>query len=201
MSNPFIKFQIRYLKSYLKHMAFIGRENKTIFNVKSRLCREWNAIYASTVHAAPFNKEQRDKALLMMSCIETQINSLYKPFDLDGRFVWKGSLYEKFPHYVHYVKDGNPRTKHFSNDEMITAAHILYNKLRGKKHHLKDGEKEHEYIHTLTYWTERLAFLYEEECARQLIPRDFLATGNCSGESGDGEVRSDAHCEGAGSHG
>lgn len=194
MSNPFIKFQIRYFKSYLKHISCVGKENKTIFNVKSRLYREFNALYEST-KAAVINKEQRDKALLMMNCIETQLQTLYKPFDLDSRFVWKGSLYEKFPHYVHYVKDGVPRTKHFSEDEMVTSAHILYNKIRGKKHHLKDGEKENEYIHTLTYWTDRLAFLYEEECAHQIIPRESIV--EISGGNGCGDSAQTGECGGS----
>ncbi len=199
--KSFIKFQIRYLKSYLKYVAFVGKENKTIFNIKSRLIRQYNKTYED-VKKLPANDIRRVQASVMMSAVETELQSLYKSFDMDSRFVWKGSLYEKFPLYVRYKNNrGEGRIHHMTEDEQVTAAHILYNRLRNKKSHLKDEGKEHEYTHPLAYWTERLAFLFEEECSRNISPRDFLTTGNRGGEIGDGEVRSDAHCEWAGSHG
>lgn len=169
--KSFIKFQIRYLKSFLKHTSFVSRENKTVRNIQARLSTEWWAVMRN----AQSCRGDRDVASRKLYEIEVEMKSLYKPFDIDTRFdTRKSSLYEKFPHYVRYEKDGKPRVHCFTGREMVTAAHILYNKLRHKKHHLKDGNEEHEYIHTLTYWTERLAYLYEEECARNLSPRESI---------------------------
>ncbi len=177
--KSFIKFQIRYLKSYLKHVAFVGRENKIIFNVQSRLNREYNALYKSVDMKTA--KEERERVSKLMSAIEREIQSLQKGFDIDYRFQWRASLYEKFPLYIRYKNHkGEDRIHHMTEDEQVTAAHILYNRLRHKKSHLKDEGKEHEYIHPLTYWTERLAFLYEEECSRCLSPRESVI------EAGDG---------------
>lgn len=194
--KSFIKFQIRYLKSFLKHTAFVARENKTVRNIQARLSTEWWAVMRNMQAC----RGDRDVASRKLNQIEAEMKALYKPFDIDSRFEWKGSHYEKFPHYVRYEKDGKPRVHHFNRKEMVTAAHILYNKLRHKKTHLKDGDKEHEYTHTLTYWTERLAFVHQEECARCLRPRDFISPRDGVGECGVGIVGTDTHSEGAGSH-
>lgn len=183
MSKSFIKFQIRYFKAFLKHTSFVARENKTIRNVQTRLSTEWNKVYKDT----KFCQGDREVALRRLNNIDIEMKDLYKPFDIDCRFEWKGSLYEKFPHYVRFNnKDGNLRVHHFTGDEMVTAAHILYNKLRHNKTHLKNGDKEHEYIHSLAYWTERLAFLYEERCASQINPKESIIEGrNEAGSSGE----------------
>jgi len=197
--KSFIKFQIRYLKSYLKHVAFVGRENKIIFNVQSRLNREYNALYKSVDMKTA--KEERERVSKLMSAIEREIQSLQKGFDIDYRFQWRASLYEKFPLYIRYKNHrGEDRIHHMTKDEQVTAAHILYNRLRNKKSHLKDEGKEHEYTHSLTYWTERLAYLFQEECARRLSPRDFISPRNGDGECGDGIAGSDSHREGERSH-
>jgi len=201
------KFQIRYLKSYLKHMAYVARENKIIFNVTTRLTTEYNSIYRLTKNlpllkdSSEAEKAERVNALKMMQAIDTQIKSLYKPFDIDERFCWRGKLFKTFGMHVYYEVDGKKRVHTISEDSKITGAHILYNRLRGRPSHLKDDKKENEYIHELTYWTQRLAFLYEEECARNLIPKDFIRKRDAVGECGDGVVRTNAHREGAESHG
>jgi hypothetical protein len=172
--KSFIKFQIRYLKSYLKYVSTVGKENKIIFNVKSRLIRQHNVLYKDVKNIPP-NDIHRNNALVMMSAIETQLRTLYKSFDIDSRFVRKGSLYDKFPLYIRYKNNkGESRIHIMTENEQVTAAHILYNKLRNNKNHLKYGRKENEYIHQLNYWTDRLAFLFEEECARQIGKREFL---------------------------
>jgi hypothetical protein len=186
MSNPFIKFQIRYLKAYLKYVSFVGRENKTIFNIKSRLIREYNRLYED-VKKLPSTDAQRVRAFVMMSAVEAELHSLYKSFDIDSRFVRKGSLYDKFPLWVRYKNArGDERIHHMTETEQVTAAHIVYNRLRNKKSHLKDEGKEHEYTHSLTYWTERLAYLFQEECARRLSPRESVI------EAGNGTGRGDS---------
>jgi hypothetical protein len=185
-----IKFQIRYLKSYLKHVAFVGRENKTIFNIKSRLIRQYNKTYED-VKKLPANDIRRVQASVMMSAVETELQSLYKSFDMDSRFERKGSLYDKFPLWVRYKNNrGDDRIHHMTEDEQVTAAHILYNRLRNKKSHLKDEGKEHEYTHSLTYWTERLAYLVQEECARRLSPREsVIEAGDGTGGGDSAEAR------------
>lgn len=195
MSNPFIKFQIHYLKAYLKHTAFVGRENKIIFNAKSRLNREYNKIYNSLDMKS--SKEERLRASNLMTMVEKEIQSLYKSLDIDSRFEWRNSLYEKFPHFIRYKKDGVEKIFQMTSDMQVTAAHILYNRLREKKPHLKDKEKENEYIHPLTYWTERLAFLYEEECSRQVRRKVTI----CEVEGGNGGSSAEAGERGGVSHG
>jgi hypothetical protein len=151
------------------------RENKTIRNIQTRLSTEHNKIYKD----AKCCQGDRDVALRKLQEIDAEMRALYKPFDIDERFEWREPLYEKFPDWVRYKTPmGHERVHEISRKEKVTAAHILYNKLRHKKSHLKK-ETEHEYIHSLTYWTERLAYLYEEECARILSPRESIVEISC----------------------
>jgi hypothetical protein len=192
-----IRFKIRYLKSYLKHSSCVLRENKTIANVQARLSTEWYKVIRN-LNACHGDRQVAQKKL---NDIEAEMKSFYKSSDIDIRFDWNGSLLKQFPHYI-YWKDGDKHRSHtISSDSKVTGAHILYNRLRGRPSHIRDTEKEHEYNHELTYWSERLAFLQEEECSRKLSPKDFISPRDGVGECGDGVVGTNAHGEGEGSHG
>lgn len=52
-----------------------------------------------------------------------------------------------------------------SDKDLVTAAHILYNRLRGKRSHLDDPEKEKRdrYVFLVDRWLEKLESLTKEE--------------------------------------
>ena len=146
------KNKIKFLKEELKKISETHKTNK----VNSRF------------NQSIYDKELRNPIIKAIDSGEIQKHGyswlVYNIESYRNRDLYK-ELHAKLVEKQKPVEHIDLGFKYYYCDikKVLTAAYILYNRLRNKGSHIKNEEKENEYNYYITKWTERLDSIEKEE--------------------------------------
>ena len=145
------KSQIKFLKSEIKRLGALRRKykNSTRYNTSEYYHQVWN----------PFLKKLKSGEVEKHSC-----------YPWNNQMYIRNSVYkELYQNYCQNRKEVEKLDFGFpvweeSHNLALTAAHVLYNEIRGKKSHLSENTRMKRYLYDwfIAKWIERMECVEEE---------------------------------------